>query len=141
LHLLQEGGKHFSGPLEEFLAAHSRYRRGEYKEATADALKAFESTLKSICTVRRWAYDPQKDTASKLLQIVFDNKLVPSWVQSQFTSLKSVLEAGVPTVRNKTSGHGQGPTPTALPVHFAEFVMHLTASNIVFLIKCHQAMP
>jgi hypothetical protein len=140
LQLLHGAGKKFAGPLQEFLAAHARYRKGDFKEATADALKAFESTLKAICVARGWTYDPHKDTASKLLQIVFDNGLVPAWLQSQFTALKSVLEAGVPTVRNKTSGHGQGPVPAALPAHFAAFVLHLTASNIVFLIDCHREM-
>ena len=138
--MLHHGGKKFAGPLQEFLAAHARFRKGEYKEATADALKAFESTLKAICVSKNWAYDPHKDTAIKLLQVVFDNGLVPPWLQNQFTALKSVLEAGVPTVRNKTSGHGQGPVPSALPAHFAAFVMHLTASNLVFLIECHREM-
>jgi hypothetical protein len=141
IQLLHGAGKAFAGPLQEFLAAHTKYRKGEYKEAIADALKAFESTLKAICTSRDWTYDPHKDTASKLLQIVFDKGLVPTWLQSQFTSLKSLLEAGVPTVRNKVAGHGQGPDPIALPDHFAGFVMNLTGSNIVFLIKCDEALP
>ena len=140
IRLMTGAGKEFAGPLQEFLSAHARYRNGEHKEATSDALKAFESTLKAICTSRRWGYDRHKDTASKLLQIVFEKGLVPSWLQSQFTALRAVLEAGVPTVRNKTSGHGQGPEPTALPAHFAAFVLNLTASNIVFLIECNAAL-
>jgi hypothetical protein len=43
------------------------------------------------------------------------------------------LEAGVPTVRNKTSGHGQGTTPTTVSQEFASYVLHLTAANILFL--------
>jgi hypothetical protein len=140
LELLHGEGRHFSGPLQEFLQAHERYRKGECKEAIADALKAFESTLKAICSAHRWPFDPHKDTAIKLLEIVFDQGLIPNWLKSEFGALRSVLEAGVPTVRNKTSGHGQGPTPTTVPEHFARFVLHLTASNIVFLIESHKAM-
>jgi hypothetical protein len=139
LRLLHGGGKAFSGPLQEFHAAHARYRKGEHKEAVADALKSFESTLKAICTLRRWTFDPQKDAAQKLIDIVFSNGLVPSYLQNQFTSLRTVLESGVPTARNRTSGYGQGPEPIELPGHFVGYVLHMAASNIVFLIESHQA--
>src|SRR6266478_557484 len=95
LTLLQGAGKLFSGPLDEFLKAHEHYRKGEAKDAISWALKAFESTLKAICTARSWPFDPQKDTASKLLEIVFANGLVPSYLQNQFTALRSLLESGV----------------------------------------------
>jgi hypothetical protein len=45
--LLQEA--EFEGASEEFLKAHNHYSQGQNKEATAEALKTFESTLKSIC--------------------------------------------------------------------------------------------
>jgi hypothetical protein len=50
------------------------------------------------------------------------------------------MESGLPTVRNKTSGHGQGPTPIELPAHFVAYSLHLTASNIVFLVEAHKAL-
>jgi hypothetical protein len=139
LELLHGAGKAFSGPLEEFMGAHERYRKGEDKDAIAWALKAFESTLKAVCTARRWPFDPQKDTASRLVQIVFDNHLLPPWAQGQFTALRSLLEAGVPTVRNRTSGHGQGPSPVSVPPHLTRYALNMTASNIVFLIESHNA--
>ena len=141
LQLLSGGGKGFSGPLQEFLRAHEHYRKGEHKEAMVDALKAFESTMKAICTARRWAFDPNKDTAKQLIDIVFANNLVPPYLQAQFTALRSVLESGVPTVRNKTAGHGQGATPTTVPGYLAGFVLHTTASNIVLLVEAHKTMP
>jgi hypothetical protein len=139
LQLLYDGGKAFSGPLQEFLSAHEHYRKGEMKEALVDALKAFESTLKTICTLRKWPFNPHKDTASKLLQIVFDQELIPDWMQSQYTSLKAILESGVPTVRNKLAGHGQGSVPIAVPGHFVSYALNLTAANLVFLIEAHKA--
>lgn len=140
LHLLQGAGASCSGPLEEFLKAHERYRKGELKEAVADALKAFESTMKAICTLRKWPFDATKDTAKQLIEIVFKNGLVPPYLQNQFTALRSVLESGVPTVRNKTSGHGQGPTPTIVPDWLAAYALHLAAANIVLLIEANRAM-
>jgi hypothetical protein len=139
IELLHGAGKGFAGPLQEFLQAHEYHRKGEDKDAIAWALKAFESTMKAICTARKWPFDANKDTAVKLLETVFNNDLVPTYLQNQFSALRTVLESGVPTVRNKTSGHGQGAAPTSVPAHFTRFVLHLTASNILFLIDCHRA--
>ena len=47
----------FSGALEEFMAAHEHYRKGDYKEAIANAGNAFESVMKTICDKHGWAYD------------------------------------------------------------------------------------
>jgi len=58
LQLLSGAGPAFSGPLEEFLKAHEHHRKGDQKEAIINAAKAFESTLKAICTARGWAFDP-----------------------------------------------------------------------------------
>jgi hypothetical protein len=140
LELLHGAGKGFAGPLQEFMKAHEHYRKGESKDAITWALKAFESTLKAICTARGWAFNPQKDAAKELLDIVFTNNLVPPFLQNQFRALRSVLESGVPTVRNKTSGHGQGPAPTSVPDHLTRYALHLTASNIVFLIESHKLL-
>ena len=42
----------FDGALQEFMAAHEHYRKGNYKEAIANAGSAFESTMKTICDKR-----------------------------------------------------------------------------------------
>lgn len=141
LQLLQDAGAGFSGPLDEFLKAHEHHRKGEPKDAIVWALKAFESTLKAICVARNWPFDAQKDTAKQLLDTIYAKKLVPDYLQQYLGGLRAALESGIPTVRNKTSGHGQGPTPVKVPDHFVAFALHLTASNIVFLIKSHKAMP
>jgi hypothetical protein len=43
------------------------------------------------------------------------NQLMPSYLQSQFASVRTILECGLPRLRNKTSGHGQGEEATELP--------------------------
>jgi AbiJ N-terminal domain 4 len=130
----------FAGPEQEFRSAHEHYRRQEYKDAIVDALNSFESTIKSICDVRGWEYS-KTATAQKLIEVIFTKELIPKYLQTHFSSLRSMLEAGVPTVRNKTSGHGQGATPVDVPEHLAAYVLHLTASNIVMLIEAHKAHP
>ncbi|MHC1715693.1 MAG: STM4504/CBY_0614 family protein [Acidaminococcaceae bacterium] len=124
----------FDGATEEFSKAHEYYRKGKSKESIAESLKAFESTLKSICERKKWNFNAEKDTSSKLIDIVFSNELIPKYLQQQFSSMKSCLESGVPTVRNKTSGHGQGQSITEVPAYFAAYALHLTAVNIVFLV-------
>jgi len=129
----------FFGPSEEFLRAHEHYRKGRYKEAIVEALKAFESTIKSICETRNWPYDPTAQ-ASGLIKVIFEKELIPSYLQSEFTALKSVMECALPTLRNKSSAHGQGKVVKDVPDYFASFALHLAASNIVFLVEAHKAM-
>lgn len=122
----------FTGALDEFLKAHKHYREGNNKEAISSALNAFESVMKTICEYRGWECDAQKATASALIRTLRDNNLIPS-------SLQATLEGGVPTIRNKFAGHGQGSEPVEVPAYFASYALHLTASNIVFLVEAHKA--
>jgi hypothetical protein len=129
----------FSGAEQEFMNAYSHYRKGNNKEALNDALKAFESTMKSIYEKREWAYT-KTDPASKLIKVAFDSGLIPSFWENHFSGLRTTLEAGVPTARNKLSGHGQGATPVEVPSHFVAYILQLTASTIVFLVKAEEAL-
>ncbi len=133
--LLQDAA--FQGPAEEFLEAHKYYRQGDYKNAIVLALKAFESTMKAICDARQWVY-PSTATAKELITLVLQEELIPAYLLNQFHGLRMVLEAGLPTVRNKTSGHGQGATPVIIPDYLAAYALHLAASNIVLLVEAHK---
>lgn len=124
----------YSGAQQEFLAAHDHYRHGNTKEALNECLKSLESVMKSICDSREWPYD-ERATANNLVEICFENNLIPSFWQAQFNALRSLLVSGVPTARNKLSGHGQGAEPSAVPDYIAGYVLHLTAAAIVFLAK------
>ena len=130
---------YLQGANQEFLSAHDHYRHGRYKECLNECLKAFESTLKAICHKRKWKYD-QKDTAKTLIKICEDNKLFPVFMESHLTGLRTTLEAGVPTARNKTSGHGQGVVQITVSEQFAAYVLNLTAANIRFLAESEQAL-
>ena len=129
----------FKGANEEFLKAHEHYRHGQYKECLVECLKAFESTMKTICDIQGWIYQPG-DTAKSLINVCFQNNLIPSYLQTQFTSLKSNLESGVPTMRNKNAGHGQGSQPLTVPQYFAAYQLHMTASTILFLLEAEKSL-
>ena len=122
----------YAGAQQEFLRAHEHYRTGNAKEALNECLKAFESVMKSICDDRGWSYGDGA-TARGLIKACFDNRIVPSFWQSHFSSLRGLLESGVPTGRNKLSSHGQGAAPTNVPMHLVGYALHMTAAAIVFL--------
>lgn len=129
-----------SGANQEFLAAHEHYRNGRYKEAINECLKAFESVMKVICARRRWTVETNA-TAKRLIDVCFTNQLIPDYLQSEFASLRSALESGIPTVRNRTSGHGQGQAPTPVPAFVAGYILHLTAATVVFLVDAEGSLP
>lgn len=131
--------KKYAGARQEFLSAHTHYRAGETKECINDCLKAFESIMKSICDRRGWKYQSAA-TAKDLIQACFDNNLIPAFWQSNFASLRSSLESGIPTGRNKLSGHGQGAAPIEVPMHLAAYLLHMTAAVIVFLDEADSAL-
>jgi hypothetical protein len=138
LHLLSDS--RFQGANEEFLEAHEHYRHGRYQECLVNCLKAFESTMKTICDTQGWNYQPG-DPAKKLINVCFQNNLIPIYLQDQFSSLRQNLESGIPTVRNKNGGYGQGSQPVTVPEYFAAYQLHMTASTILFLLEAEKALP
>ncbi len=129
----------YKGANAEYLSAHEHYRTRKYKECLNECLKAFESCMKAICEKRKWAYN-EKDTAKRLVEIVFEHGLIPTFMQSHFSGLRSTLEAGVPTIRNRLSGHGQGTEEVSVPESIAAYALHLTASNILLLARANNEM-
>jgi AbiJ N-terminal domain 4 len=123
----------FSGAEQEFRVAHKYYREQEYKETIANALKAFESTMKTICNRLGWDYE-ENDTASKLIEKIVKKELIPKYHQESLHALKRLLES-VSTPRNKEAGHGQGEDVKNVPAYLAGYALHITASNIIFLVE------
>ena len=126
--------KKFAGASEEYMKAHEHYRHSRNKECLTECLKAFESTMKVICKEKGWEYKGT-DTAKKLIQICFQNNLVPAFTQNQFTSLQNLLESGIPTIRNKLGGHGQGQTPQKVDDEMTRYGLNLAGVNIIFLVE------
>jgi hypothetical protein len=126
--------KRYAGPREEFLRAHEHYRHGRHEESLTEALKAFESTMKAICDSKKWPYD-KGATAKKLVDVCLKNALVDQFWQTHFSHLEGTLQNGIATARNKLGGHGQGSQPRTVPREIVSYVLHMTASTIVFLIE------
>jgi hypothetical protein len=102
LHVLSN--TRFATANTELLNAFEEYRKGKYADAITDAGAAVESVLKIICTQKRWSYDRDKDTCSKLLDICRTHALFHPFY-------KPILEVTA-TIRNRIGdAHGKGPKP------------------------------
>ena len=143
LQLLYE--EKFKGANDEFLKAHEYYREKAYKDAILYAGKAFESTMKTICENNGYKYNKEKDTANKLIQILCEEGLIPTTLQTHFqgldkaiSSIKTTLESGLPTLRNRKGGHGQGDEVIHVPEQFVTYALNLAACNIVLLVDLYK---
>ncbi|WP_195245227.1 STM4504/CBY_0614 family protein [Clostridium celatum] len=135
----------FDGASEEFLKAHEYYRNQEYKEAILYAGKSFESTMKTICENIPYDYNKDKDTASKLITILCNNDFIPISLKTHFDGLdkaiggiRTSLDSGLPTLRNRKSGHGQGESIEYVTEEFATYALNLAATNIVLLVNLYK---
>jgi hypothetical protein len=127
----------YAAAESEFRAAHEAYRHGRHEDCLIGCAKAFESVLKVIAKERRWAVK-ETDTAKTLLDAAFSSNFLLPAVQQGFSSLRSLLESGVPTPRNKIAGHGAGTTMRSVPSRLASFQLHQTAAAILFLAATHK---
>lgn len=122
----------FEGARDEFMGAYEHYRHGNHEEALVDALKSFESTMKVILTANGKPYGAG-DTASKLILACRDAELMPAYNEAQLQALVNVLTSGIPTLRNKNGGHGQGEAVRTVEPEIVAYGLHLTASAVVML--------
>lgn len=129
----------YAGANAEFLKAFEHYRKGDTKECLNECLKAFESTMKAICAKRKWSVKPT-DAAKELIDVCFKNGLIPSLIQSHIGGVRAALESGIPTIRNRLSGHGQGVQVVDVPPHYASYMLHLTATTIQFLVESEKTL-
>lgn len=127
----------FEGPRAEFLSAHAHYRAGETKDAIIDASNSFESTLRAVCDLRGWSYEPGAPVRA-LLNILRSNGLIPDYLDKSFDQLVATLCSGLPQVRHNEGGHGQGSTPRETPDYVAGYALHLAASSILFIVNAHK---
>ena len=117
----------------DFVNAIKEYQTGDNKDCIVKLLKAFESTLKIICDEKGWEYN-ETDRCSKLIDICFDNDLVPQDMKSEFTSLNSLLKSGILPVRNNYAGHGDGNEEKVVEDYLARYAINVTGSCILFVI-------
>jgi len=129
----------FSGANDEMHKAFEFRNKCDNKNAIIEANKAFESTMKTICDCMGFTYVAAKSTAKDLVKILEDNQFYPSYLNNYITGIRTTLESGLPTIRNKTAGHGQGSSVVPIPDEYVDYALNLVATNIVFLVKIFES--
>lgn len=137
LKLLNDG--RFDAANREYRDAHEAYKLGKLKDSLVGCARAFESVLKIIGTKRGWPIQ-QTDNANQLIMAAAKAGFLPAYQQNALNHLQGLLTSGVPTVRNKTGGHGDGSVIQEVPVELAAFQLHQTAAVIVFLAERDKAL-
>lgn len=59
-------------------------------------------------------------------------------MSSHMAYLRTTLETGLPVVRNKKAGHGQGSATEPISDEFAEYALNLAATNIVLFVGIYR---
>ncbi|UYN96562.1 MAG: hypothetical protein KIT25_06415 [Enhydrobacter sp.] len=125
-------GKGFEEADRQFRDAHTHYRRGEHPQAITEAGKAFESTLKAICTAKKWPYE-KGARASDLIKVAVKNGLFPAWLEEGLTAYVAMMKTGLPGVRNEAGPHGTAPNAEPVRAYLARYALHMSASNILLV--------
>lgn len=133
--LLSEEG--FEGAEDEITKAYEARRKGDNKNAILNSCKSFESTMKTICEKKGYAYT-EKDSARNLINILADNEFFPKYMSTYLQNLKNILESGTPVIRNKQADHGQGTEVVEPSNEFTDYAIHLAATNILFLLNLYK---
>lgn len=129
--------KLFENANEEYISSLSHLKNDRNKEALNDSLKAFETTMKIIISDFGFKYK-DSDTAKNLINICIENEIIPKYLQSHITGLRTTLESGIPTIRNKRSGHGQGENKIIVPDSLATYGVYMAGVSINFLIELYK---
>lgn len=122
----------FSGPLKEFEIAIDKYTHKKYEDAVIEACKAFESTMKAVLeklNVKNFDKLPAKG----LINLLKEHGIFESFQDDNLNMLTSIL-LGLPTIRNKKAGHGDGIDTKEVERSYASFALNLAGSYIVFML-------
>lgn len=90
-----------------------------------------------LFVIRKNIYNKVSDITQKLISSLEKSHFYLSYMSSHLTNLRITLEMGLPVVRNKNAGHGQGSVIINTPDEFAKYALNLAATNIVLLVKIY----
>ncbi|PKL14785.1 MAG: hypothetical protein CVV52_00335 [Spirochaetae bacterium HGW-Spirochaetae-8] len=128
----------YSGADDEYRTAFTFYKEGEYEQVLSECNKALESCLVAIIKKHNWKA-PGKPTTGNLIPVCKENKLFPSYTADYLGILTGLLK-GVSAIRGQSAGHGQGTEIREITKEVASYALHLSATNIIFLIESERSL-
>lgn len=119
----------FLGAHDEFGDARGHLQAGDIDDAIHKANCAFESALKSLL-------NQKEGSAAELLKNLRTKTDLLDGVpdEAQKALISGVLQ-GLPVLRNKLGGHGQGADPVDVPRAYGDLAVNLAATYIRFLLE------
>lgn len=127
----------FAGAESEFRRALEDYKQDNNIAAINSCGRALENTIKIICDLNKWPYT-DRDTTGKLLNICKDNKLFEDFFDEEGKTLVKILCEGATRLRNGKTGHGSGAKEKDVPDFYVDYMIHTTATVIIFLINANE---
>jgi hypothetical protein len=119
----------YAGADDEFRKALDDYRRGDFEDCLGKCGSAFESVLKVLCKKNGIPHDPDKATASPLLDKVLGRSTLDTGTFKEPLLL-------VARMRNRlSSSHGGGALVRKVDRHVAQYAVTATAAAIVLLVQ------
>lgn len=130
----------FDGAIKEFDHSLDYYRKGDYTSSITEAIKSYESTMKTILARKQITLDSSKEPKiSYLLTKVKEVLKVDPKFNDSFDKMWSILESGPNTIRNlEGSAHGSGENFKSPSKIYNEFVLRTVGTYIVFLIDMYE---
>jgi hypothetical protein len=135
----------FQAAEKEFLAAHLKYRHGDFVGAMGEAVKSLESTLKTICSKKKWndklgrtQTPPDKAALKELVNYVVKTKgLITPRSQNFFDGLVKTLEDGAGPLRN-LGAHGAGVQSVNIKHYEAAYCLGITGAALRLLVEAYK---
>ncbi|MFA6226648.1 MAG: abortive infection family protein [Methanoregula sp.] len=126
----------FGGVLNEFDNALDDLRFEKYEDCIHKAGKAYESTLKTILDKKQLPHTKGEKISALLSKVRDALKLKDPSLNTLFEHVWPVLNQGPNIIRNfEGIGHGQGADIKKYEESYANFVLHLAGTYIVFLLE------
>lgn len=135
LRLLHEGG--FESAEHEFVAALQHHRAGDARAAMVEAVRAYESVLRTICSRRGWSVDKQP-TVQNLVDAVWSNGLLGT-SQSTHGYIRGML-VGVGSPRNREAAHGSGGEAREVPAFLLNYQLNAVATAIRLVVEAEKEL-
>ena len=128
----------FDGALNEFDDALDDLRFDKYEDCIHKLNKAYESTLKTILDKKGLSYEKGEKIFSLVTKVKSTLKLEDS-LNTLFERVWPLLDQGPNVIRNfEGIGHGQGSKIKTYEKSYANFVLHITGTYIVFLLERYE---
>jgi HEPN domain-containing protein len=130
--------KIYKGADGEYREAFSFYKEGKYEQVLIKCNNAVESCLKAICKKHSWSIKGNSVTGD-LISECKNNGLFPPLTGTHLAHLTSLTKS-VSAIRGDSAAHAPDDEGRNVTFEVASYVLHLTATNIIFLIECERAL-